>query len=268
MSSPSPLIADEKPRTTASVFKVCWDYLRQLATLILFFLLNLTFGPLSALLAYVFRGRIPSSVGQRLIYHTAGFWLGFARRMGTIVVDYPKEDFRDLRGTIVAPNHPSLIDAMILLSLLPRTVCVMRADLAINPVLGGMAMLAGHIPNDSGHILIREGIEKIREGENILIFPEGTRTRNQPVNAFKKGFALIAAKVGAPIQTIFIEREGLYLSKQCPLFKAARLPVRYRVRVGEVLRAEEGERAQELSLRVEKYFRDHLVNTGEDIRLR
>jgi len=268
MSPPSPLVAEVKSRPSRSIGQGIWDYFRQMITLGFFFLLKVLLGPPCALLAWAFGKRIPAVVGQKLVRAACCLWLGSARALGTIIVEYPEEDLSNLRGTIVAPNHPSLIDAMILLAILPRTICVMRADLAMNPILGGLPLLAGHVPNDSGHILVRSGIEKIRGGENILIFPEGTRTRNQPVNAFKKGFALISAKVNAPIQTVLIEREGLYLSKQCSLFKAARLPVRYRVRLGEVLRPEEGERAQELSLRVEQYFRDRIVNTGEDIRLR
>ena len=56
-------------------------------------------------------------------------------------------------------------------------------------------------------------MEKLEGGENLLIFPEGTRTSALAINPFKNGFALIAKKTGASIQTVFIEREGRYLSK-------------------------------------------------------
>jgi 1-acyl-sn-glycerol-3-phosphate acyltransferase len=143
----------------------------------------------------------------------------------------------------------------------------MRADLARNPVFGGLARLAGFVPNDRGHMLVRGGLERIRRGENLLIFPEGTRTRNRTVNAFKKGFALIATSANAPIQTVFIEREGRYLSKQFPLFAPVALPVRFRVRLGDVIHPRPGERAPELAVRVERYFQERLAIVDGEIRI-
>ncbi len=168
---------------------------------------------------------------------------------------------------MLAPNHPSLIDAVILLSIVPNTVCIMRASLIESPFLGGAARLAGFVPNDKGPALIRHGIDKIRAGENLLIFPEGTRTVAQAINSFKHGFALIAKKTDAPIQTVFIEREGRYLSKGIALLSFARPPFRFRLHLGELFRAAPDESAQQLSARLERYFREHLENTGEDIRL-
>ncbi len=249
-------------------WRAAGDYLRQLSTLGLFFLINVVLSPPAGLLSLLLGDRIPSSAGQRLIAGLVRFWLRYARLAGTIRVDFPEaEKLRNLRGVVVAPNHPSLIDAIILLGVLPRAVCVMRADLAFNPVFGGMSRMAGFVPNDRGRLLVRGGLERIRRGENLLIFPEGTRTRTGPVNAFKKGFALIAVNAGAPIQTIFIEREGRYLSKHLSLLSPAALPVRFRLHLGEVIHPQPGESASQLAQRVERYFRERVENAGADIRL-
>ena len=181
---------------------------------------------------------------------------------------FPKRNsFGSFAGTLLAPNHPSLIDAVILLSIVPRTVCIMRASLIESPFLGGAARLAGFVPNDKGSALIRQGVTKLEAGENLLIFPEGTRTGTQAINPFKNGFALIAKKTGASIQTVFIEREGRYLSKGVSLFAPSQIPIRLRLHLGQVVHAGPGETAQQLSARLELYFREHLENTGEDVRL-
>jgi 1-acyl-sn-glycerol-3-phosphate acyltransferase len=188
--------------------------------------------------------------------------------MGVFDIQFPEaEKLSQIRGTVLAPNHPSLIDAVVLLSVVPGTVCIMRANLIESPFLGGAARLAGFVPNDRGPALIRQGIGKIQSGENLLIFPEGTRTGAQAINPFKHGFALIAKKTGASIQTVFIEREGRYLSKGVSLFSFARPPFRFRLCLGRLVHAEPDESPQELSARLEGYFREHLENTGDDIRL-
>lgn len=100
-------------------------------------------------------------------------------------------------------------------------------------MLGGGARLAGYIRNDLPTGMIRLSIAATRKGSQLLIFPEGTRTRGQSVNAFKPGFALIAKKADAPIQTVFIETNSPFLGKDWPLFKKPVFPLRYSVRLGQ-----------------------------------
>jgi 1-acyl-sn-glycerol-3-phosphate acyltransferase len=247
---------------------VCWQYLRQISCVFSFFAAGLAVSPFCGLLWRCFGNDIPPTFGQRLIRGLFNGWLQVSSRIGIFDIRFPEaEKLRDLRATVLAPNHPSLIDAVILLSIVPNTVCIMRANLIESPFLGGAARLAGFVPNDKGPALVRHGIEKIRAGENLLIFPEGTRTEAQAINSFKHGFALIAKKTGAPIQTIFIEREGRYLSKGMALLSFGRPPFRFRLHLGELFWAAPDETAQQLSGRLERYFREHLENTGEDIRL-
>ena len=146
----------------------------------------------------------------------------------------------------------------------------MRAGLIRNPCMTGAAWIADYIKNDRGSGLIRQCQKKIISGDNLLIFPEGTRTRAQArgVNPFKSGFALAAVLTGAPIQTVFIERSGVYLGKGTSLAAAARIPIEMTISVGDVFHALPGESAKELSARLEAYFRERLANTEDGIRLR
>ena len=264
--SPPPLAEHLAPRSFSR--QACWRYVKQVFCVVSFFAIGLMVSPLCALLSQCFGSRVPSSFGQRLIRGLFKGWLWCSCRIGVFNIHFPEaEKLRDLRGTVLAPNHPSLIDAVILLSIIPRTVCIMRANLIESPFLGGAARLAGFVPNDKGPALIRQGMEKLEAGENLLIFPEGTRTGAQAINPFKNGFALIAKKTGARIQTVFIEREGRYLSKGVSLFAPCQIPIRFRLHLGQVIHAGSGESAQQLSARLERYFREHLENTGEDVRL-
>jgi 1-acyl-sn-glycerol-3-phosphate acyltransferase len=100
----------------------------------------------------------------------------------------------------------------------------MKAPIWDNPVLGGAARLMGYIRNDAPINMVRQAADDLAAGVPLLVFPEGTRTRRKPVNAFKGGFALIAKRAGAPIQTVFIETDNPFLSKGWPLFKKPTFP--------------------------------------------
>jgi 1-acyl-sn-glycerol-3-phosphate acyltransferase len=137
---------------------------------------------------------------------------------------------------IIAPNHPCLLDAVFVISRVPNTGCIMKAQIWDNVVLGGGARLAGYIRNDSPRSMVRQAARELRAGHPLLVFPEGTRTRSGPVNEFRGGFALVAKRAGAPVQTVFIETDNPFLSKGWPLFKRPRFPLVYRVRLGERFR--------------------------------
>jgi 1-acyl-sn-glycerol-3-phosphate acyltransferase len=142
------------------------------------------------------------------------------------------DSLREQGPLIIAPNHPSLLDAVMILSRLPNVACILKAVLLDNILFGAGSRLAHYIRNDSPRGMIREAVEDLRRGSQLLLFPEGTRTTRMPVNAFKGGISLIAAYAGVPIQTVFIETNSAFLGKNWPLFRRAALPIYYRVRLG------------------------------------
>lgn len=243
------------------------DYVRQLAGTGTYILICALAGPAFWLLRRLPRGCVSEERGQVLLHHLFRIFLGALRVLGCVRIDAEGLDaVKNLRGTVVAANHPGLIDAFLVASLLPRVACVMKADLLANPTLREGALLAGYVTNDSGPGMVRQGIGKIRNGGNLLIFPEGTRTRSQAVNRFKSGFAVIAVTTGAPVQTVLIETHGRHLSKGTSLLAPARLPLRFKIRPGGLFVPETGESAREFAARLELWFRARLVNTGDGIR--
>jgi len=255
------------PETHRSLPRWCWDYVRQMLALAGFFVTGLVVSPVCALLLALGGGRIPPEKGQRLIRWLFRTWIDFSSWLGVFEIRFSEvERLSQLRGTLIAANHPSVLDAVLLLAVIPRTVCIMRANLARSPFVGGAARLAGYVTNDSGPALVRQGVACIQRGDNLLIFPEGTRTRDGAMNPFKNGFALIAARARVPIQTVFIERESRYLGKGVSFFSGSALPLRYELRLGGGFHAEDGESAAELAARMEDYFRRHLRESGTAIR--
>lgn len=157
---------------------------------------------------------------------------------------------------ILAPNHPSMMDVLLVISRLDNVGCVMKAELWDNIFLGAGARMADFIRNDSPHSMIKQAVRDLQRGSQLLIFPEATRTVRAPVNRLSGGFALIARKAGAPIQTILIETDSPYLRKGWPLFRLPPMPITFRVRLGR--RFEPRDDVASLMADMERYFAEEL----------
>jgi 1-acyl-sn-glycerol-3-phosphate acyltransferase len=142
------------------------------------------------------------------------------------------DSLRDAPSMILAPNHPALIDALLVLTRHPNIVCVMKAELMRNVFLGSGSRLARYVPNEYSRQMVKESVAHLKRGCLLLLFPEGTRTRRIPINSLVGSVGLIAKHAGVPVQTLIIETDSPFLSKGWPLFKRPTLPIVYRVRLG------------------------------------
>lgn len=190
-----------------------------------------------SMLALPLRALLPEHrarpLGRRVIARGLRFYLGALQASGAFRFELSALDA--LRGAgplILAPNHPSLLDAVMLLSRAPHAACVLKASLLDSVIFGAGARLAGYIGNDSPIDMVRRSVAELRRGGQLLLFPEGTRTTRAPLNPFRGAISLIARQAGVPVQTVFIEADSPFLGKGWPLLRRPALPVRYRVRLG------------------------------------
>lgn len=187
----------------------------------------------AALLHAVLPRRLGEPLGQLMIMAGFRYFVAAMRLTGIIQCDLSSLDALRRSGPVViAPNHPSLLDAVLVISRLPRVVCAAKADIWDNVFLGAGVRLAGYVRNDSPAALVRQAAQRLRAGRHFLIFPEGTRSGVAPIGEFKGGFALIARQAEAPVQTVFIESNSRFLGKGWPLFRRPAFPLVYRVRLG------------------------------------
>lgn len=204
---------------------------------------------------------LPRKLGAWLGRNTIGWqfrsYLAMLKATGIIRLDLDALDsLQGERGLLLAPNHPSLLDAVLILSRLPAMTCIMKAKIWDNLFLGAGARLAGYIRNDSPGKMVRVAIAELQAGHQLLVFPEGTRSRNGRLNPFKGGFALIARNAGAQVQTVFIETNSAFLGKGWPLLNMPDLPLYYSVRLGRRFRVD-GDIKTFLA-ELESYYREEL----------
>jgi 1-acyl-sn-glycerol-3-phosphate acyltransferase len=242
----------------ATKVRLAYEYVVFYGLLLIFGVSSLVWSVVCAALYWVLPRRAGAPLGQFMVMAGFRYFVGLMRLTGIIKCDLTALDV--LRGTssvIIAPNHPTLLDAVLVISRLPRVVCTAKAELLKNPFLGGSARLAGFLRNDVATHLVREASRQLRAGRQLLIFPEGTRTRSEGVDAFKGGFALIARQADATVQTVFIESNSRFLGKGWPLLKKPEFPLVYRVRLGSAFTVE-GDLRDFVS-RLHDYYRDELA---------
>jgi len=156
-------------------------------------------------------------------------------------------------GTVYVANHPSLVDAQVLLSALPDAICIFKPALLRNPAIGPAALMAGYASGGDGFGAIRDAAEKVVEGRSLVIFPEGTRTApGQRLGPLKPGFALVASRARAPIRLLTIQVSRNLTTRGRPWWKLPELPTWMIVTLGELIPADTPMSCAEVTAYVEK----------------
>lgn|SRR5574340_606686 len=242
----------------AAGLRSLYEYAVLYGSLFIFGMAALMFTVAGALLYPLLPRRRGARLGRSIMTFLCRSYIGLIGSSGIVKCDLSALDA--LSGDeviVIAPNHPSLIDVILVGSRLSNIVCIMKADIQDNILFGGGARLAGYIRNDSTGNMVRQSVSELKQGCQLLIFPEGTRTVNQPVNEFKSAFALIARKAGVPVQTVFIEANTPFLGKGWPLLKKPQFPLRYRVSLGKRFAVTDD--IKTFVGDMEKYYREQLA---------
>jgi 1-acyl-sn-glycerol-3-phosphate acyltransferase len=240
--------------------------LRRYATvyfgLLLLGVICLTWSIIALPACYLMPRRAGAQFGRRGIHHGFGLYVRALRLLQGYRLDLSElQALKHESGIILAPNHPHLVDALLLLSEHPNLVCVMKTQLMQNPFLGAGSRLARFIRNDPPRRLIAEAIVALREGGVLLLFPEGTRTVRFPVNPCQLTTAAISKHAQAPVQTLLIETDSPYLSKGWTLFHVPELPITYRIRLGRRFAPPTDVRG--FTAELEAYFRAELAHAPQ-----
>ena len=118
--------------------------------------------------------RMGGPLGRRAIMGAFRFYVAAMRSTGLAEFDLKALDALGGAGPLViCPNHPSLLDAVFVISRLPEVVCIMKAELWDNRFLGGGARLAGYIRNDAPVELIKAATREVRAGRRLPDLPRG-----------------------------------------------------------------------------------------------
>jgi 1-acyl-sn-glycerol-3-phosphate acyltransferase len=114
-------------------------------------------------------------------------------------------------GAVLVANHQSTVDIPMLLAAFPRPVLFLaKRQLGEIPLLGKAMAAAGNLfvdredPKDAVR-MIREAGARLHDGGLVVVFPEGTRSRDGTIGEFRPGAFYLAQKSGAPVVPVYID---------------------------------------------------------------
>lgn len=132
-------------------------------------------------------------------------------------------------GSLIVANHPSLIDALILLSRVKGGVVVAKRTLAVNPFTWGSVHGANYVVCAGAPELVDECRARVAAGEVLVLFPECTRTGPDGVMRLRRGAAQIAVRSGCPVIPVTIDFSEPLLTKQSRWWLAPKVKPHVRV---------------------------------------
>lgn len=167
---------------------------------------------------------------QAVIHFSFKIYIEMMKVLGVLSYEIKNVD-KLASSKLILANHPSLIDVVFLISLVPNANCVVKGALTRNPCIRYVIKVAGYIINDDSDDLIQSASAAFEKGHALIIFPEGTRTTPyQPVK-LKRGAANVAIRTDVDITPVLIECSPSTLTKNDRWYDVPKNKVRFRIEV-------------------------------------
>jgi len=174
---------------------------------------------------------------QRLLHRTARIYLKILARAGLLRITLCDIEPLCLGGPhLVVSNHPTLMDFVVLCSLMPQADCIVNPARARNPLLRQLVRAAGYVSSDAGQDVVRESAERLRRGRSLVVFPEGTRSPAGSLGPFQRGAARVALSVGCDILPVIITCDPPAMWKRWRWSDLPERPIHVTVRIRESIR--------------------------------
>lgn len=124
-----------------------------------------------------------------------------------------KSELSNIKGKIIVASHPSLIDIVLLIGLMPESLCLAKKELLKNPFMRNIVKSLYIINDVDPEEFKKSTTAALNDGFNIIIFPTGTRTLPDEEMKIHKGAAQICLYSGVDIIPIKIETDYSFLIK-------------------------------------------------------
>jgi 1-acyl-sn-glycerol-3-phosphate acyltransferase len=152
-------------------------------------------------------------VAREVIRRAFRAYVDIMRALGVLRYEIRGLDKLERGGLLILANHPTLIDTVFLMAFVKNADCIVKGALWNNPFTRGPVRAAGYINNEGGAELVNDCIASLERGNNLIVFPEGTRTGGDGVISMKRGAANIAVRGARDMTPVLIRCDPLTLGK-------------------------------------------------------
>lgn len=152
-------------------------------------------------------------VARMVIRRAFRAYVDLMRALGVLRYEISGLEKLERGGLLILANHPTLIDTVFLMAFVRNADCIVKGALWNNPFTRGPVRAAGYINNEGGAQLVDDCIASLRRGNNLIVFPEGTRTPANGIISMKRGAANIAVRGARDMTPVLIRCEPLTLGK-------------------------------------------------------
>ncbi len=181
------------------------------------------------LLSLFIKGKKRREYFSAIIYYSWKLFIRIMEITGEIRVNI-NGDLSAIKGKIVAASHPSLIDIILLIGNMPKSLCIAKKEILKNPFMRNIVKSL-YIVNDDPEVFQKNAKEALQDGYNIVIFPTGTRTLPDENLKIHKGAAQLAITSGVNIIPVTIETDYPFLIKHHSPFDTGSKIVNYHLTV-------------------------------------
>lgn len=174
-----------------------------------------------------------SMLAKAVVHRAFALFVAMMRWLGVISCEVHGQEKLQRAGLLILANHPTLLDVVLLMSLIERADCVVKSSLARNAFTGGPIRAAGFVFSDSGSRLIDDCIASVRSGNNLIIFPQGTRTPPDGDIRLHRGAATVSVRGGFDITPVRIRCRPPALGKGHKWFRVPAQRPRFDIEIGD-----------------------------------
>jgi 1-acyl-sn-glycerol-3-phosphate acyltransferase len=174
---------------------------------------------------------------QIILHYSFRFFLKMMSFLGIMHYDIQGAEQLQNRAVIVIANHPTLLDYVLLISVMPKADCIVKQQIWYNFFMRGVVKATCYISNIEPDSLLTDCKNSLASGYPIIIFPEGTRSQpggGKP-SRFQRGAAYIAIRTQSDIIPIFIHCQPGTLTKDKKWYQIPDRPFHLRLRVGNTI---------------------------------
>jgi 1-acyl-sn-glycerol-3-phosphate acyltransferase len=197
------------------------------------------------------------ALARKTVHYSFKFFIAFMQFVGIFKFNLQQaQQLRSLNGHLVMANHPSLIDVVVLISMIPNADCVVKTHLFKNMFLKGVVSNTGYISNDDAAGLLDDCEASLKAGNNLIIFPQGTRTKPEENLRFQRGAANIAIRCQAKVTSVMLKVIPSTLTKNVPWYRIPKTKAHFSAMVVEHLPNLPENNVSQTSKDVRQYNRD------------